>query len=108
MKCLEKDRTRRYETANGLAADIQRHLDDEPVDGRPAERGLQAPEVRAPQPRQGARRGLVAGALMLGVIGTTAGMICALDEKERADGEAKQGEAGRRVGSRGEGRGAAE
>jgi len=27
MKALEKDRTRRYETANGLAADIQRHLD---------------------------------------------------------------------------------
>jgi serine/threonine protein kinase len=31
MKCLEKDRTRRYETANGLAADIQRHLQQEPV-----------------------------------------------------------------------------
>ncbi|MCY3002963.1 MAG: tetratricopeptide repeat protein [Planctomycetota bacterium] len=31
MKCLEKDRTRRYETANGLAADIVRHLNDEPV-----------------------------------------------------------------------------
>jgi serine/threonine protein kinase/uncharacterized protein YjgD (DUF1641 family) len=31
MKCLEKDRTRRYETANGLAADIQRHLGNEPV-----------------------------------------------------------------------------
>ncbi len=31
MKCLEKDRTRRYETANGLAADIKRHLNDEPV-----------------------------------------------------------------------------
>ena len=31
MKCLEKDRTRRYETANGLAADIQRHLKNEPV-----------------------------------------------------------------------------
>ena len=26
MKCLEKDRARRYETANGLAADIERHL----------------------------------------------------------------------------------
>jgi eukaryotic-like serine/threonine-protein kinase len=26
MKCLEKDRTRRYETANGLAADLKRHL----------------------------------------------------------------------------------
>jgi serine/threonine protein kinase len=31
MKSLEKDRTRRYETANGLAIDIQRHLDSEPV-----------------------------------------------------------------------------
>jgi len=31
MKCLEKDRSRRYETANGLAADIRRHLNDEPV-----------------------------------------------------------------------------
>jgi Flp pilus assembly protein TadD len=31
MKTLEKDRTRRYETANALAMDIQRHLDNEPV-----------------------------------------------------------------------------
>ncbi len=35
MKCLEKDRTRRYETANALAADLQRHLDNEPVVARP-------------------------------------------------------------------------
>ena len=35
MKCLEKDRTRRYETANGLASDIQRHLRNEPVLARP-------------------------------------------------------------------------
>jgi len=31
MKTLEKDRTRRYETANALAMDIQRHLNNEPV-----------------------------------------------------------------------------
>jgi len=31
MKCLEKDRRRRYETANELAADLKRHLNDEPV-----------------------------------------------------------------------------
>ncbi len=31
MKALEKDRSRRYETANGLAADLQRYLNDEPV-----------------------------------------------------------------------------
>jgi WD40 repeat protein len=35
MKALEKDRARRYETANGLASDIQRHLDNEPVTARP-------------------------------------------------------------------------
>jgi serine/threonine protein kinase/tetratricopeptide (TPR) repeat protein len=31
MKCLEKDRTRRYETANGVAMDIERYLNHEPV-----------------------------------------------------------------------------
>src|SRR5262249_28531684 len=31
MKCLEKDRARRYETARGLARDIERHLNNEPV-----------------------------------------------------------------------------
>jgi serine/threonine protein kinase len=35
MKCLEKDRSRRYETATGVAADIQRHLNNEPVVARP-------------------------------------------------------------------------
>jgi serine/threonine protein kinase len=35
MKCLEKDRTRRYETANGLAADLKRHLNSEAVVARP-------------------------------------------------------------------------
>src|SRR6185436_9709702 len=35
MKCLEKDRTRRYETAVGLGSDIQRHLAREPVVARP-------------------------------------------------------------------------
>ena len=35
MKALEKDRSRRYETANGLAMDIQRHLTNEPIVARP-------------------------------------------------------------------------
>ena len=35
MKCLEKDRTRRYDTANSLAMDLHRHLIDEPVLARP-------------------------------------------------------------------------
>jgi hypothetical protein len=38
MKALEKDRKRRYQTANGLAMDIQRHLNNEPVVARPPSR----------------------------------------------------------------------
>lgn len=35
MKALEKDRSRRYETANGLAADLKRHLKGDPVEASP-------------------------------------------------------------------------
>ena len=35
MKAMEKDRERRYETANGLAMDVERYLDAEPVVARP-------------------------------------------------------------------------
>jgi eukaryotic-like serine/threonine-protein kinase len=35
MKALEKDRNRRYETANGFAIDVQRYLADEPVSACP-------------------------------------------------------------------------
>jgi len=34
MKCLEKDRSRRYETVSGLAQDISRHLRGEPIFAR--------------------------------------------------------------------------
>jgi WD40 repeat protein/serine/threonine protein kinase len=39
MKCLEKDRTRRYESASGLARDVQRALADEPVEACPPSAG---------------------------------------------------------------------
>ena len=35
MKALEKDRTRRYQTANALAADVRHHLSNEPVSASP-------------------------------------------------------------------------
>jgi len=38
LKALEKDRRRRYETANGLAMDVRRYLDSEPVLARPPSR----------------------------------------------------------------------
>src|SRR5262249_46446320 len=41
MKALEKDRARRYETANGFAMDVQRYLADEPVQACPPSVGYQ-------------------------------------------------------------------
>jgi tetratricopeptide (TPR) repeat protein len=64
MKCLEKDRTRRYATVNGLASDIQRHLNNEPVAARPP--------TAIYRLQKSARRHRVgfaaAGALVLGVL----------------------------------------
>jgi WD40 repeat protein len=39
MKCLEKDRSHRYETASGLARDVERYLHDEPVEACPPSAG---------------------------------------------------------------------
>jgi hypothetical protein len=41
MKCLEKDRSRRYETANNLARDVERYLKNEPITARPPSRAYQ-------------------------------------------------------------------
>ena len=52
MKCLEKDRTRRYETANGLARDVERYLADEPVQACPPSAGyrpVSGPEGEGPE-----------------------------------------------------------
>ena len=93
MKALEKDRARRYETANGLAMDLQHCLNDEPVKACP-------PSVRY-RLRKFVRRnkGPVLGAsavflaLVGGIIGTTWGMIRATDARAVAVNEAKQKEA---------------
>ena len=50
MKALEKDRTRRYQTANDFARDIQRYLDDEPVEACPPSTVYRLQEVR-PSPQ---------------------------------------------------------
>ena len=39
MRCLEKDRTRRYDSASGLARDVERYLTDEPVEACPPSAG---------------------------------------------------------------------
>ncbi len=87
MKCLEKDRTRRYETASGLAADIKRHLNDEPVTA-----GAPSARYRLGKFIKRNRLLVVAGAavaitLVIGAAGTTVGMISASRERDRAEVE---------------------
>jgi non-specific serine/threonine protein kinase/serine/threonine-protein kinase len=85
MKCLEKDRTRRYETASELAAEIGRHLEHQPV--------LAGPPSASYRMRKFVMRNrgaVVAGAvglslLLVGVIATTWGLLWALEEQARAD-----------------------
>ncbi|HSA01838.1 MAG TPA: protein kinase, partial [Candidatus Paceibacterota bacterium] len=71
MKCLEKDRTRRYETANGLAMDVERHLKHEPVTARPPSMVYRAQKfIRRNKVMVGAA-GFVALALVLGIAVST-------------------------------------
>src|SRR5262245_48580543 len=70
MKCLEKQRDRRYETANGLARDIQRYLDDDVVEARPPSAGYRLKKFVRRYRVQVAAGGVVAAALVLGIIGT--------------------------------------
>ena len=56
MKALEKDRTRRYETANGLARDVQRYLDDEPVEACPPSAGYRLRKFARKHRRRWRRR----------------------------------------------------
>jgi serine/threonine protein kinase/WD40 repeat protein len=67
MKCLEKNRTRRYETANGLAADLKHHLDNEPVTARPPSLGYRVQKTLHRHRGAFATAGIVLVALLLGL-----------------------------------------
>jgi hypothetical protein len=71
MKCLEKDRSRRYDTANGLASDIQRYLSNEPVVARPPSNLYRFQKLVRRNKLAFAAAGAVAFALMLGLAGST-------------------------------------
>jgi serine/threonine protein kinase/tetratricopeptide (TPR) repeat protein len=92
MKALEKDRNRRYETANGFAQDVQRYLADEPV--------LAGPPSAWYRVRKFARRNkgpVLAAAsilfvLVAGITGTTFGLVREAAQRKIADAEKKKAE----------------
>jgi tetratricopeptide (TPR) repeat protein len=92
MKCLEKDRNRRYETANGLANDIERYLCDEPVTACPPSAGYRF--------RKFARRNKIvligASAALCALIAAVAGLAISnrliAEQRERAEAQTKLAE----------------
>jgi serine/threonine protein kinase/tetratricopeptide (TPR) repeat protein len=91
MKALEKERSRRYETANGLARDLERYLADEVVEARPPSAGYRLLKLVRRNRRLVGAVGLIALALVGGIGGTTWGMFRAVEARKaeaiRAEGE---------------------
>jgi eukaryotic-like serine/threonine-protein kinase len=85
MKALDKDRGRRYDTASALATDIERHLAGEPVSAAPPSRGYRVRKFVRRNRAAVLAGAAVGAALVLGVVGTTMGMMKAKREAERAE-----------------------
>ncbi|MDF1729771.1 MAG: serine/threonine-protein kinase, partial [Sulfitobacter sp.] len=90
MKALEKDRTRRYETANGFSADIARFLTDTPVTAVPPSAGYQLRKFVRRNRGRVIAASLLVGVVVLGLIGTTTGMLWAVEEKKAAEDAREQ------------------
>jgi eukaryotic-like serine/threonine-protein kinase len=71
MKCLEKDRARRYETTSGLADDLLRHLGNEPVSARPPSGFYRLQKMVRRNTLAFAAAAAVVTALTLGIIAST-------------------------------------
>ena len=83
MKCLEKERGRRYETANGLAMDVQRFLGNEPIVARPPSRVYRVQKLVRRNKLLFTAVSAVLGALVLGLGVSTWQYV----EKSRAERE---------------------
>jgi tetratricopeptide (TPR) repeat protein/serine/threonine protein kinase len=85
MKCLEKDRERRYESASALARDIERYLRDEPVQAGPPSAGYRLRKFVRRHRGAVLATAAVGLAVLLGVVGTTVGLLRA-QRAEQAEG----------------------
>jgi hypothetical protein len=85
LKALAKERSRRYQTANGLARDLERYLHDEPVEACPPSVAYRARKLlrRYKGPVLAAAVALVA--LVAGIVGTSWGLVRADRERELAE-----------------------
>jgi eukaryotic-like serine/threonine-protein kinase len=90
MKALEKDRTRRYETANAFAADVSRYLNDEPVEASPPSAGYRLRKFARKHRKPVIAMASIMAALVLGVAGTTWGLFRAKQAEQAANASEQQ------------------
>jgi len=98
MKALEKDRTRRYETASGLAADLRRYLAGEPVTAAPPSAAYRLRKFVTRRRREVAAGLALLGLLLMAIVGTSVGLIRterarAAEERQRKVAEREQASA---------------
>jgi WD40 repeat protein/serine/threonine protein kinase len=84
MKALEKDRVRRYESANAFAADVRRFLSEEAVEACPPSTWYRFRKLVRRNKAAATTVGLVAATLVLGIVGTTFGLVRAMDAEADA------------------------
>ena len=85
MKCLEKDRARRYDTVSGLVQDIERYLVDEPVKARPPSTGYRLQKFIKRHKGVVVAVGICMLTLTVGVTSTTLWLFKALDAQREAE-----------------------
>jgi len=88
MKCLEKDRTRRYETASALARDVERHLHDDPVEAGPPSTGYRLKKFARKNRKLLGTAAAFVVLLVLGVLVSAWQAVRATDAEGRAVDEA--------------------
>ena len=84
LKCLEKDRARRYETVNGLAIDLIRHHNNDPVLARPPSTVYRLQKTVQRNKVAFGAAGAVLVALVIGFVMSTWGAIAATRAREEA------------------------
>ena len=87
MKAIEKDRRRRYDTANALAADVERHLEDEPVSAGPPTAGYRTGKFLRRHKSTVAVAAAMVVLLVAGIAASSWQAIRATAEKRRANEE---------------------
>jgi serine/threonine protein kinase/WD40 repeat protein len=85
LKALEKDRARRYESANGFAADIQRYLAGEPVQAVPPSTAYRLQKFLKRNKVQVTAAVIVVLALVAGTVAATIGLLEARRQRDDAD-----------------------